>query len=106
MSSRSERLTFGHSSIARVVSNTKVVAALAHEPGPVRLTRIATWDWAWGGLLIFSVLLFFRPQDQVRMLGALHVSDLAAAVGLGAMIFLNLSRGQAITRMTPELAAV
>jgi putative inorganic carbon (hco3(-)) transporter len=106
MSSHGERLTFGHSSIARVVSNTKVVAALAHEPGPVRLTRIATWDWAWGGLLIFSVLLFFRPQDQIPALGALHISDLAAAIGLGAMIFLNLSRGEPITRMTPELAAV
>jgi putative inorganic carbon (HCO3(-)) transporter len=106
MSSRGERLTFGHGSIARVVSNTKIVAALAHEPGPVRLTRIATWDWAWGGLLIFSVLLFFRPQDQIPALGALHASDLAAALGLGAMIFLNLSRGEAITRMTPELAAV
>ena len=106
MSSHGERLTFGHGSLGRVVSNTKVVAALAHEPGPVRLTRIATWDWAWGGLLIFSVLLFFRPQDQIPALGALHISDLAAAIGLGAMIFLNLSRGEPITRMTPELAGV
>lgn len=106
MSAHGERLTFGHNSVARVISNTKVVAALAHEPGPVRLTRIETWDWAWGGLLIFSVLLFFRPQDQIAALGAMHVSDLAAAVGLGAMIFLNLSRGQSITRVTPELAGV
>jgi O-antigen ligase len=106
MSTHGERLTFGHGNLGRVVSNTKVVAALAHEPGPVRLTRIATWDWAWGGLLIFSVLLFFRPQDQIPALGALHISDLAAAIGLGAMIFLNLSRGEAVTRMTRELAAL
>jgi O-antigen ligase len=106
MSHRPERLTFGHGGHHSVPSTTKVAAALAHEPGPVKLTRIETWDWAWGGLLIFSVLLFFRPQDQVAALGRLHVSDMAAAIGLGAMIFLNLSRGQSITRVTPELAAV
>jgi O-antigen ligase len=106
MSARSERLTFGHGMLGRVLSNTKVVAELAHEPGPVRLTRIETWDWAWGGLLIFSVLLFFRPQDQIAVLGRAHVSDLAAAIGLSAMIFLNLSRGQAITRVTTELIAL
>jgi O-antigen ligase len=36
----------------------------------------------------------------------MHVSDLAAALGLGAMVFINVSRGQAITRMTPELVGV
>jgi O-antigen ligase len=106
MTTRVERLTFGHGSLGTVPSRIKIAAELAHEPHPVRLTRIHTWDWAWGGLLIFSVLLFFRPQDQVALLGALHISDLAAAVGLGAMIFLNVSRGQAMTRMTPELAGV
>jgi O-antigen ligase len=106
MSVHGERLTFGHGTLGRVISTSKVVAALANEPGPVRLTRIETWDWAWGGLLIFSVLLFFRPQDQLGAIGALHISDMAAAIGLGAMIFLNLSRSQPVTRMTPELAAV
>lgn len=104
MSAR-ERLTFGHSgAISAVPSRIKVAAALAHEPPPVQLTRIETWDWAWGGLLLFSVLLFFRPQDQVAAIGALHVSDLSAAIGLGAMVFLNLSRGKPLTRVTPELA--
>ncbi len=106
MSSHGERLTFGHGTLGRVTSSTKIVAALAHEPGLVRLTRIQTWDWAWGGLLIFSVLLFFRPQDQIAAIGALHVSDLAAAVGLGTMVVLNLSRGESITRLTPELLGV
>jgi O-antigen ligase len=106
MSSGRERLTFGHGAVGLVPSTTRLAAALAHEPGPVRLTRIETWDWAWGGLLIFTVLLFFRPQDQIRGLGALHLSDLAAAVGLGAMVFLNLSKGKPLTRMTPELVGV
>jgi O-antigen ligase len=101
-----ERLTFGHGTIGAVPAQIRIAAQLAHEPEPVRLTRIETWDWAWGGLLIFSVLLFFRPQDQIRALGAFHVSDLSAAIGLGAMVFLNLSRNKPITRITPELLGV
>ena len=106
MSTRVERLTFGHGQLATVPSRIKAAAALAHEPGPVRLTRIETWDWGWGGLLLFSILLFFRPQDQIAAVGAMHVSDLAASLGLGAMIFLNLSRGKPLTRLTPELIGV
>lgn len=106
MSTR-ERLTFGHGILAAVNRRPAVTAAaLAHEPAPVRFSRIETWDWGWGGLLIFSILLFFRPQDQIAALGAMHVSDVAAAVGLVAMALLNVSRGQAITRITPELAGV
>jgi O-antigen ligase len=104
--SQRERLTFGHGLMGVVPSQIRIAAALAHEPEPVRLTRIETWDWAWGGLLIFSVLLFFRPQDQIAALGAFHVSDLSAAIGLGAMIFLNLSRNRPVTRITPELLGV
>ena len=29
---------------------------LAHEPKPVRFSRLETWAWGWGGLLIFSIL--------------------------------------------------
>ncbi len=103
MSTRGERLTFGHGLLRRVPSTTKTVAELAHEPGPVRLTRLATWDWGWGGLLIFTILLFFRPQEQLAGLPAMHASDLAAVIGLGAMIYLRLRQGESITRVTPEL---
>lgn len=108
MSTR-ERLTFGHGAHAPVPSRGSAIAAaaaLAHEPGPVRFRRLETWDWAWGGLLIFSILLFFRPQDQVAALGALHISDAAALVGLVAMAALNMSRREPITRVTPELLGV
>ena len=106
MTTRADRLTFGHGAHGMVPSRIQVAAELAHEPKPVRLTRLATWDWGWGGLLIFSILLFFRPQDQITAIGAMHVSDLAAIIGLTAMVFLNVSRGESITRMTPELAGV
>jgi O-antigen ligase len=106
MTTRAERLTFGHVNLGAVPSRVKVAAALAHEPQAVKLTKLATWDWGWGGLLIFSILLFFRPQDQIAALGRMHISDMAAAIGLGAMVFQNSSRGKSITRMMPELTGV
>src|SRR5688572_319072 len=106
MSTR-ERLTFGHGAHAAVPRRAAVaVAELAHEPRPVRLTHPETWDWGWGGLLIFSVLLFFRPQDQLEALGRAHGSDIAAIIGLGAMAILNTSRREPITRVTPELLGI
>jgi putative inorganic carbon (HCO3(-)) transporter len=106
MSTR-ERLTFGHGVLSSVMRRPAVAAAaLAREPLPVRFSRLETWDWGWGGLLIFSILLFFRPQDQIAALGALHISDAAAVIGLVAMVMLNVSRGKAIIRLTPELAGV
>jgi O-antigen ligase len=102
-----ERLTFGHGTHRAVPARTMAaVPELAHEPKPFRLTHPETWDWGWGGLLIFSILLFFRPQDQVAVLGRMHVSDLAAIVGLTAMVFVNIGRREAIVRLTPEVVAV
>jgi O-antigen ligase len=100
-----ERLTFGHQ-LQPIVVPGQPAAAAAGEPPPVRLSRVETWDWGWGGLLIFTILLFFRPQDQIPGLGNSHISDVAAFIGLTAMVFLNLSRGLPITRVTPELAGM
>jgi O-antigen ligase len=102
-----ERLTFGHGMHAPVP--TRAMAAtpdLAHEPKPFRFTHLETWDWGWGGLLIFSILLFFRPQDQITALGQAHVSDIAALVGLGAMVFVNLGRRESPIRVTSEVIGV
>jgi O-antigen ligase len=101
-----ERLTFGHGLAPVMARPAATAAALAHEPGPVQLSRLETWDWGWGGLLIFTVLLLFRPQDQITPLGALHISDAAAMLGLAAMVVINVSRRQPIIRITPELAGV
>jgi O-antigen ligase len=104
---RHERLAFGSHVFPSVPARPSIVAAaLSHEPSPVRLSRIETWDWGWGGLLLFSLALFFRPQDQIAGLGNAHLSELAAIIGLTAMVFLNLSRRQPITRVTPELLGV
>ena len=102
-----ERLTFGHGAhvpVPRVAAAT--AATTAHEATPVHFSRPETWDWAWGGLLFFTVLLFFRPQDQIPFLRDSHLANVAALIGLAAMVGLNLSRRLPITRLTPELVAL
>jgi O-antigen ligase len=104
---KKERLTFGHGAHLPVPSRALAATAeLAHEPRAFRFTHLETWDWGWGGLLIFSILLFFRPQDQIAALGRAHISDLSAVVGLIAMVFVNLGRRQSPIRVTAEVAAM
>jgi O-antigen ligase len=63
-------------------------------------------DWAFAGLMAFTAILFFRPQDQLTFLNPLHLAEIAAVIGLVAMISGRLQRGQTLTRITPELVAV
>ena len=63
-------------------------------------------DWAFLGLMAFTALLFFRPQDTIPALGALHLAELAALSAIGAMVVGRLARRQPATRVTPELAGV
>jgi O-antigen ligase len=101
-----ERLTFGGLGPG-VPARAADVQAPDETPAPAaRLSRIETWDWAWGGLLIFTVLLFFRPHEQIPLVDALHVGDLAAFVGITAMAAINLRRGLPVTRITPELVGI
>ena len=94
-----ERLAFGHGTHAPVP--VAAAAELAHEPKPFSFSHLETWDWGWGGLLIFSILLFFRPQDQITALGNAHLSEVAAIIGLTAMVMLNSKRREPLTRVTP-----
>ena len=63
-------------------------------------------DWGFTGLLLFTAVLYFRPQDQIPGLSALPLAEIAAVFGLGAMIYNRMSRGQTFSRVTPELLAV
>jgi O-antigen ligase len=63
-------------------------------------------DWAYIGLLAFTALLFFRPQDQLRALRPLHLAELSAIGALIAMVVGRLGRGLPVTRVTPELVGV
>src|SRR4051812_29534018 len=63
-------------------------------------------DVAFMGLMLFTALLFFRPQDQIRALGHLHLAELSAVGALIAMVTGRISRGLSFSRLTPELGGV
>jgi putative inorganic carbon (hco3(-)) transporter len=62
------------------------------------------WDYLW--MLAFTTLLFFRPQDHVPGLAALHLAELTAIGGLAAMAVRRLSTGQTIAHVNAEVVAV
>ena len=115
-----ERLTFGYGtdsatartgvlrlnpdagSAARAASGRAVEAALPKSVPAAGERR----DWAYLGLLVFTALLFFRPQDLVTPLRALHLAELSAVFALGSMIAGRLSRGLPVSKTTPELLGV
>jgi len=63
-------------------------------------------DWGFLGLLVFTAVLYFRPQDQIPGLSFLPLAEIAALFGLAAMVYNRMSRGQTFSRLTPELLAV
>lgn len=63
-------------------------------------------DAAFIGLMIFTALLFFRPQDQIPALNSLHLAELSAIAALGAMVAGRVGRGLTLSRVTPELSGV
>jgi O-antigen ligase len=89
---------------ARVAPRVAVTTPSA-AAAPVR-ARTDRRDWAFTGLMAFTALLFFRPQDHIPALNALHLAELSALVALAAMIAGRLGRGLAPTRITPELAGI
>jgi putative inorganic carbon (hco3(-)) transporter len=77
-----------------------------HPPSATPAATRETRDWAFIGLMVFTGLLFFRPQDLITPLRALHLAELAALFALGALAMGRLGRGLTITRITPELIGV
>jgi O-antigen ligase len=63
-------------------------------------------DWAFLGLLAFTAILFFRPQDQIPALNALHLAEVTALGALLAMMTGWLGGGTRLSRFTPELVGV
>jgi O-antigen ligase len=68
--------------------------------------RVGATDWAWVGLLAFTVVVFLRPQDQVRALEQLHLAEVSALVGLVGMISSRVSRGLPPAPFTPEIGGL
>lgn len=109
-----ERLVFGYGTSRKdgEAPGTFRLKAEATSPLPVasgfsrKITGTEPRDWAFIGLMTFTALLFFRPQDLFLPLRALHLAELAAVFALGSMIAGRLRRGLAVSRFTPELVGV
>jgi O-antigen ligase len=120
----SDRLTFNHGASAltpRLIGRHERGgrAGQVHErepaawagPGPAAradlsraLARAERPDASYWGVLAFTALLFFRPQDSLPMLEPLHLPDIAALVALIAMAVRRAGRGLPPVPAAPELA--
>lgn len=100
-----ERLVFGYGIKEKAPLPVADSPLPAPNPLGVRRPREKT-DWAFVGLMLFTALLYFRPQDTIPALRPLHLAELAALGALGALVAGRLRRGLPATRLTPELIGV
>ncbi len=106
-----ERLAFNHvAGRSPFVAGRDTRPPPAGDPPPIADRRPATArdrsDWAFRFTVLFTAIVFLRPQDVMPVLEPLHIAELAALGGLGTMMFSRLRRGRSVTRLTPELAAI
>jgi O-antigen ligase len=80
----------------------KPAAGVGHAIAAIR--ERYDWDYVW--MLAFTALLFFRPQDQIPGLEALHLSELTAIAGLAAMAVRRMSAGQTIAHANAEVIGI
>jgi O-antigen ligase len=101
--------------LAFTFSGRRTVAPPQVQTGPQPVTPASrasarvekdSGDTAFTALLAFTAVLFMRPQDVFPPLGALHLAELSAIVGLVAMVRGRMARRQPLSRMTPEFAGV
>ncbi|MDQ3420293.1 MAG: O-antigen ligase family protein [Acidobacteriota bacterium] len=104
-----ERLAFSFGKDRHDASAPARAAVALPEPtaAPTEgLPAEAKKDWAYLGLLIFTALLYFRPQDEIKPLAFLPLADIAALSALAAMVFGRINKGLSFTKVTPELIGV
>jgi putative inorganic carbon (HCO3(-)) transporter len=63
-------------------------------------------DWGYTGLLGFSIVLFFRPQDDIIALQAARPAELFALLGVGPMLLHRLSHRLPVFKVTRETIAI
>jgi O-antigen ligase len=103
-----ERLTFNFGSRGTVPSRALVEAALASAAEPTFSTApyAEPRDWGYVGLLAFTAVLLFRPQDQIPGLRSIHIAEICALIGLGPMLLHRFARRLPVFRVTPETTAM
>lgn len=106
----SERLAFNLGGRRDVGSGPAVQATPAGAPATIAEAHprpaVERRDWAFTWTLVFTAVLFFRPQDVYPPLGALHLAELSAIAGLISLFMGRLARRQPLSRVTPELIGV
>jgi O-antigen ligase len=103
-----ERLTFNFGGRGTVPSRSAVEAAIAAATEPTFSTApyAEPRDWGYLGLLAFTAVLLFRPQDQLPGLNSLHVAEVCALIGIGPMLLHRFARRLPVFRVTPETTAL
>ena len=86
-------------------------AVPAPRVGPVPETFATTpfsepRDWGYTGLLCFTVILLFRPQDDITILQMFRPAELFAVLGVGPMLLHRLAHKLPVFRVTRETTAL
>jgi O-antigen ligase len=63
-------------------------------------------DWGYTGLLGFTIVLFFRPQDDIVALQAFRPAELFAILGVGPMLLHRLGHRLPVFKTTRETLAL
>lgn len=106
MSAPSERLAFTIGSQRSVDAPPVPTPREATTTVPAAAERDTADDRAFTWLLVFTFVLFMRPQDIFPPLEMLHLAELSAIAGLFALFMGRLRRGERLTRMTVEFGGV
>lgn len=96
-----EALAFGGGGFDAARSMSPVVPP-GHRGRRVASSSDRSRDWGYLGLLAFTGVLMLRPQDHVRAIAVLHLAQLSAFIGLGAMFAGRLKRHLTLIPLTPE----
>jgi putative inorganic carbon (HCO3(-)) transporter len=93
--SAQERLAF---SFQATVPSRHVAAAPTFATTPYSEPR----DWGYTGLLLFTAVLMFRPQDDIPGLAPLRIAEVCALIGIAPMVLHRLAHRLPVFRVTTE----
>ena len=102
-----ERLAFNYGP-GSVPDRRLAEAAIASAAEPTFATAAYAEprDWGYGGLLAFTAVLLFRPQDQIPALTPFHLAEICALIGIAPMILHRFAKRLPVFRVTKETVAL
>jgi putative inorganic carbon (hco3(-)) transporter len=76
--------------------------AVATEPTFATAPYSEPRDWGYTGLLLFTAVLMFRPQDDIPALAPLRIAEVCALIGIAPMVLHRLAHRLPVFRVTRE----